>query len=89
MQYAFKISQNRDEIKNIRHGTRFNEDKIILKTLPTHSDNYTNSFEYRAKTEWNRLTKTEHQIKDKKIFSDHILRNIDALYEKVVEENKN
>ena len=82
LQYAFKISFDAKEIKTIKKKKRFNEGKIILRTLPTHSDNYINSrsFDYQARIRWNKLGKADHNIREKKLFDSHILKNIKIIH---------
>ena len=81
LQYAHKLSKLESERKPIKKKTRFNDGKLILRTLPTHSDNYLNSFDYRARVAWNRLDKCAHGLGEIKLFNDYILRNIDVIFD--------
>ena len=83
LQYAYKLSKNPLEIKSVKKITRFNENKKILKTLPTHSDVYVKSFDYLARTYWNKLDQTIHNFNEKAKFNSHILKNINEITKKL------
>ena len=87
LQYAHKLSKNENELKFITKKTRFNEGKLILRTLPTHSDCYLKSLDYTARVYWNELPLEVHLIRDKASFNTYIRRNLDDICAKLKKYN--
>ena len=86
LQYAHKMSQKHYELKNIKKVTRYNDGKYILKTHSVRSDTYARCFDYKARTYWNALPKSTHEMRDKKIFNSHLKQHLDDIFNKLCKD---
>ena len=84
LQYAFKLSKKDQEVKVIKKQTRYNKNKLILKTCQVKSDNYKRSFDYISRNLWNELDSEAHRLYDKVMFNSYIKRNLEQIYNKLL-----
>ena len=80
LEISFHASLDPSNHKTIQRTTRYNHNKIILKTDKVNSDIYKRSYFYKSRIIWNGLGQNFHKCDNLIAFRALVQKNIDTLF---------